>query len=82
MGLQQKLDRAYQEGFQDGQKAKNETLIRMARNDAFILGAKSTWDILYEMIPNLQGVGPKTRDKLLRAIQEQAKKEKEKIQRN
>lgn len=80
MGLQQKLDREYKRGYDDGQKANNEILIRMARNDGFIHGAQSTWDILYDMIPNLQGIGPKTRDKLLRAIQDQAKKEKARLQ--
>jgi hypothetical protein len=79
MGLQQKMEREYLRGYQDGQTASNETLIRMARNEGFILGAQETWNIMAAMIPNLQGIGPKTREKLLRAIQEQAKKEKAKF---
>lgn len=81
MGLQQKLDREYKRGYDDGQKAKNETLIKMARNDAFIMGSQSTWELLAEMIPKLEGIGPKTRDKVFRAIQQQARIEKEKLQR-
>jgi hypothetical protein len=79
MGLQQKLEREYSRGYQDGQKASNETLVRMARNEGFILGAQETWNIIHAMIPNLEGIGPKTTEKLLKAIQKQAKIEKSKL---
>jgi hypothetical protein len=81
MGMQQKLDKAYQEGYEAGQKVHNETLGRMYRNEGYILGAQATWDAIERMIPQLQGVGPKTTEKLLRAIQAQAKIEKARLSR-
>lgn len=79
MGLQQKMEREYLRGFQDGQAAANETLVQMARNSGIIQGAQETWDILEAMIPNLEGVGPKTKVKIMKAIQAYAKKEKSKL---
>jgi hypothetical protein len=83
MGMQQKLDREYLKGFQDGQAATNETLIQMARNSGVIQGAQETWDIIEKMIPQLEGIGPKTTTKIMQAIQRYAKQEKAKLsQRN
>jgi hypothetical protein len=79
MGMQQKLEKEYLKGFNDGQAAANETLIKMARNDGIIQGAQETWDIIEAMIPKLEGIGPKTRDKIMQSIQDYAKKEKAKI---
>lgn len=79
MGMKQKLEKEYQKGFNDGQQATNETLIQMARNHGIIQGAQETWDIIENMIPNLQGIGPKTTTKIMRAIQTHAKQEKAKL---
>lgn len=79
MGMQQKLEREYQKGFQDGQAAASHSLMHMARNSGIIQGAQETWDILEAMIPNLEGVGPKTKVKIMKAIQAYAKKEKSKL---
>jgi hypothetical protein len=81
MGMHQKLEREYLRGYQDGQTAANDTLIQMARNSGIIQGAQETWDILEAMIPQLEGVGPKTKEKILKAIQAHAKREKAKLNR-
>lgn len=82
MGMQQKLEREYLKGYQDGQAATNDTLVQMARNSGIIQGAQETWDIVEKMIPNLDGIGPKTTEKIMRAIQKYAKQEKAKLQQN
>ena len=79
MGMQQKLDRAYQEGFNDGQQSTNDTLIQMARNGGIVQGAIETWEIIEKMIPGLDGIGPKTNAKIMKAIQDYAKREKAKL---
>lgn len=80
MGMKQKLEKAYQEGFQAGQHAMNETLIQMARNDGLRQGSQITWDLVEEMIPNLRGIGPRTQEKILKAIRFYAQEEKRKIE--
>jgi hypothetical protein len=82
MGMQQKLDRAYLEGYQDGQKAVNDELIEQAKLFGVVQGAQETWDIIEAMIPNLKGIGPKTTQKLMVAIREHAKEEKAKFARS
>lgn len=79
MGMQQKLDKEYLRGYQDGQTSSNEILMRMARNEGMIIGAQDTWDIIEDMIPKLKGIGPKTTAKIMRAIQTYAKNEKAKL---
>jgi hypothetical protein len=79
MGMQQKLEREYLKGFNDGQAAANDTLIQMARNAGIIQGATETWEIIEKMIPQLDGIGPKTNAKIMRAIQDYARKEKAKL---
>lgn len=80
MGMKQKLEKAYQEGFADGQHEINDALIKMARNDGIRQGSQFTWDIVEEMIPKLNGIGPRTQEKILRAIQAYAQEEKRKIE--
>jgi hypothetical protein len=79
MGLKQKLEREYNRGFMDGQAAANEDLIEQAKIFGIIQGVQETWDIIEAMIPQLEGVGPKTKEKIMRAIQNHAKKEKAKL---
>lgn len=76
MGMQQKLDRARQEGYEAGLKDNQDNVFTLG----VIRGAKDTWDIIEDMIPKLEGVGPKTKEKILLAIQGYAKKEKNRIQ--
>jgi hypothetical protein len=81
MGMQQKLDKAYLNGYQDGQKAANDTLIEQAKLFGVVQGAQETWDIIEAMIPQLEGIGPKTTKKIMAAIQKHAKEEKARFRR-
>ncbi|MEK4132008.1 hypothetical protein NYE67_20550 [Solibacillus sp. FSL W8-0474] len=80
MGMKQKLDKAYQDGFKDGQQQANKTLIQMARSEGIRQGSQFTWDIVEEMIPQLHGIGPRTQEKILRAVREFAENEKRRIE--
>jgi response regulator of citrate/malate metabolism len=82
MGMAQKLEREYLKGYQDGQQAANEELIEQAKLFGLIQGAQETWDIIEGMIPNLKGIGPKTTQKIMAAIQKHAKEEKTRLKRN
>lgn len=81
MGMNQKLEKAYQEGFQDGQKEVNDVLVRAARNAGIIQGAQETWEIIEGMIPLLPGIGPKTTRKIMQGIQDFARREKAQLER-
>ena len=74
MGMQQKLDKAFQAGFVEGQKIANEH----AEVRGQIRGASETWDIMENMFTEINGIGPKTKVKILRKIKEYANKEKSK----
>jgi hypothetical protein len=74
MGMQQKLEREYNKGFEAGKKAA-QPYIEMKGAAA---GAQATWELIEEMIPKLDGIGPKTQEKILKAIQKYANEEKKK----
>lgn len=46
---------------------------------AQIQGAVETWELMEDMFLKIEGIGPKTREKILREIQKYANKEKAKI---
>lgn len=54
-----------------GQQAK---LLR-----AYIQGCNDTWALIDDAIKTIQGIGPKTQDKLMKAIKAQAAKEIESV---
>lgn len=76
MGMQQKLDKAYQSGFEDGQKIANE----FAETRGQIKGATESWDIMEKMFLEIHGIGPKTKVKILKKIKEYANKEKVRLE--
>lgn len=76
MGMQQKLDKARQEGFVEGQKIANE----YAEIRGQYKGATETWDLMEDMFLKIGGIGPKTREKILRKIKEYASREKSKLE--
>lgn len=78
MGMQQKLDKARQEGFLEGQKIANGH----AEIRGQIKGATETWELMEAMFLDIEGIGPKTRDKILSRIKAYAQKEKAKIERS
>lgn len=47
---------------------------------AYIKGCQDTWDLLDAAISEVPGIGPKTQEKLLEAIQEHANKQVEETQ--
>lgn len=69
MGMQQKIERAYQEGYTDGKAAANKELFETARTQGIVQGTLDTLEELETMIPQLEGIGPKTKDKIMRGIQ-------------
>lgn len=75
MGMQQKLAKARQEGFEEGQKIANE----YAEVRGQVKGAMETWDLMEAMFLDINGIGPKTRDKIMLKIQEYARNEKAKL---
>ena len=77
MGMQQKLDKAYQAGFAEGQKIASE----YAETRGQIKGATESWDIMEKMFLEIHGIGPKTKIKILRKVKEYANKEKAKLER-
>lgn len=76
MGMQKKLDQARQEGFDQGREVANE----YAEIRGHIQGASETWQLMEDMFLEIDGIGPKTRGKILNSIQKYAQKEKEKIE--
>lgn len=77
MGMQQKLAKAKQEGFEEGQKIANE----YAELRGQVKGAMETWDLMEAMFLDIKGIGPKTRDKIMLNIQAYARQEKAKLMR-
>lgn len=75
MSMQKKLEKAYKQGFADGQSEANKTAIEMAKLNGIRIGSTQTWDIVEEMIPQLEGVGPRTTEKIMEAVRAFAKKE-------
>jgi hypothetical protein len=71
MGMQQKLNKAYQEGFEAGKKAEQLPI----EIKGYVKGCHDTWDIVENIIKNAKGIGPKTQDKIIGAIREHAEKE-------
>lgn len=75
MSMQKKLEKAYKQGYEDGQAASNKLAIEMAREHGIKTGSIQTWDIVEEMIPQLEGIGPRTTEKIMEAVRAFAKKE-------
>lgn len=71
MGMKQKLDKAFEAGFAEGQKSVNRSAFLQGQ----IEGSKETWIFMEEMFLEIDGIGPKTRDKLIRKIKQYANKE-------
>lgn len=75
MGMQQKLNRAYSEGFTAGKKeAAHDAEIR-----GMIKGAHETFDLIEKMFLEIDGIGPKTKEKIMKAIQAYAQAEKRRL---
>ena len=68
--MKEKLERAYQTGFSDGQGFANEELLKLAENHGYLKGSHETWRAIEAMLVDLPGVGVKTREKVMRAIRE------------
>jgi hypothetical protein len=77
MGMQQKLQKAFDEGRKQGLKEAQPFIELKGAAD----GAAATWELIEEMIPQLEGIGPKTKEKIFKAVQAYANAEKEKIRR-
>ena len=76
MGMQQKLDKSYQAGFAEGQKIANQ----YAELRGQYKGATETWDLMEQMFIQIDGIGPKTREKILWKIKQYANREKAKLE--
>lgn len=72
MGMKQKIDRAYQAGFKDGEKLAAE----YAEIRGVIKGSIETWEIVERIFDEAPGIGPKTKDKILKTIRDYADKTK------
>ena len=68
MGMKQKIDRAFQEGYKEGEKVAAE----YAEIRGVIKGSMETWEIVEKIFADTPGIGPKTKLKLLKIIQEYA----------
>lgn len=75
--MQRKLQKAYEDGFEAGKKEQQE-LIELR---GMVKGASETWDLMEQMFLEIDGVGPKTKEKILAAIKQYAQKEKAKLER-
>lgn len=71
MGMQQKLDKAYQEGLKEGQKQSTAQAFIQGQ----LRGSSDTWDLVEEMFLEIKGIGPKTQAKIIRMIQQHVRKE-------
>ena len=78
MGMQQKLDKARQEGFTEGQKIANQ----YAELRGQYKGATETWDLMEQMFIQIDGIGSKTREKILWKIKQYANNEKARLERS
>ena len=76
MGMKQKLEKAYREGFNDGQGYANESLMKLAEQHGFLKGSHETWRAVEGMINNIPGIGPKTTEKIMRALREKMNDER------
>lgn len=47
---------------------------------AQVQGAVETWELMEDMFLKIEGIGPKTREKILREIRNYANKEKAKLE--
>lgn len=75
MGMQRKLEKAYNEGFEAGRKeAAKEAEIR-----GMYIGANETFDLIENMFLDIKGIGPKTKEKILKEIQRYAQTEKQRL---
>jgi hypothetical protein len=75
MGMQQKIDRAYTQGFKDGEKQAAE----YAELRGIIKGSIETWEIVEGIFQNTKGLGPKTQEKIVGIIREYAERESKKL---
>jgi len=75
MGMQQKIDRAYQAGFKDGEKVAAE----YAEIRGVIKGSFETWEIVERIFDETPGIGPKTKEKIIKIIQEYADRTKKEM---
>ena len=75
MGMQQKLKKAFDEGFAAGKK-ENDELVELR---GIVRGATETWELMEQMFLEIEGIGPKTKEKILLAIKQYAQKEKERL---
>lgn len=76
MGMQQKLERARQVGFNEGQKKADE----FAELRGVVKGATQTWELMENMFLEIHGIGPKTKEKILKHVQQYAQQEKRKLE--
>lgn len=77
MSLKKKLEKAEQVGYERGLKEN----MNLVETRGFIKGAQETWNIFIDLVPQLDGIGPKTKEKLLRAIKEKSEDEVRKYRR-
>lgn len=77
MSLKKKLRAAEQVGYERGLKEN----MNLVETRGFIKGAQETWNIFIDLVPRLDGIGPKTKEKLLRAIKEKSEDEVRKYRR-
>jgi len=77
MGMKQKIDRAFQEGYKEGEKVAAE----YAEIRGVIKGSIETWEIVERIFDEAPGIGPKTKIKILKTIQEYAEKSKSEFKR-
>lgn len=73
--LLKEFKRGYKAGFDNGVKAATDR----AEINGIIKGSNDTWEIIEQMIPELEGIGPKTTEKIMNAVKEYAEKEKRKF---
>lgn len=76
MGMQQKLDKSFQAGFEEGQKIANAH----AELRGIVKGSKETWELMETMFMEIEGIGPKTKDKIMKCIKQYAQKEKVRLE--
>ena len=77
MSLKKKLQAAEQAGYERGLKEN----MNLVETRGFVKGAQETWNIFIDLVPQLDGIGPKTKEKLLRAIKEKSEDEVRKYRR-
>ena len=78
MGMQQKLDKARQEGFTELKCIGiSDTELRGQYK-----GATETWDLMEQMFIQIDGIGSKTREKILWKIKQYANNEKARLERS